>query len=110
MVNFSHGRRTFIAWLALMSIFVVPLSAFSQTKITYHSNKFKPEDDVKLGRQAAQEAEKQMPILRDREATDYVGDVGRRLVAAIPAEFQHSEFSYYFKIINASDINAFALP
>lgn len=110
MVNFSRRRRAFIAWLALMSIFVVPLSAFSQTKISYHSNKFKPEDDVKLGRQAAQEAEKQMPILRDREATDYVGNVGQRLVAAIPSEFQHSEFSYYFKIINASDINAFALP
>ncbi|HXD33900.1 MAG TPA: M48 family metallopeptidase [Pyrinomonadaceae bacterium] len=106
----SYRRRAVIAWLALASIVLVPLSAFSQTKITYHSNKFKLEDDVKLGRQAAQEAERQMPILRDREATDYVGDVGRRLVAAIPAEFQHPEFSYYFKIVNASDINAFALP
>ena len=110
MVKNSYQRRTLIAWLALVSIFMVPLSAFSQTKITYHSNKFKPEDDVKLGRQAAQEVEKQMPIMRDREATDYVASVGQRLVAAIPAEFQHSEFSYYFKIVNASDINAFALP
>src|SRR5262249_42092392 len=25
-------------------------------------------------------------------------------------EFQHPEFRYYFKVINASDINAFALP
>src|SRR5204863_7106669 len=31
-------------------------------------------------------------------------------VAAIPPEFQHPEFQYYFKVVNASDINAFALP
>jgi len=42
--------------------------------------------------------------------TDYVQRVGERLVAAIPSEFQHPEFHYYFKVLNASDINAFALP
>ena len=36
--------------------------------------------------------------------------VGQRLVNAIPSEFQHPEFQYYFKIVNARDINAFALP
>src|SRR3954453_2020173 len=106
----SSGFRSTIASLALMAMVLVPLSAFSQTKISLHGNKLKPEDDVKLGRQAAQEAERQMPVLHDREATDYVASVGQRLVAAIPPEFQHREFSYYFKIINASDINAFALP
>jgi len=110
MLNHSYRSRGLAAWLALAAIVLVPLSAFSQTKIVYHSNKFKLEDDLKLGRQAAQEAERQMPILRDRDATDYVARVGQRLVEAIPAEFQHPEFRYYFKIINASDINAFALP
>jgi beta-barrel assembly-enhancing protease len=104
------GPQQFIAGLALVSVLLLPVSVFSQTKISLHSNKFKLEDDVKLGRQAAQEAEKQMPVLRDREATDYVSTVGQRLVAAIPPEFQHSEFQYYFKILNISDINAFALP
>src|SRR5882762_10874804 len=105
-----HEARRLIACLALAATFLLPVSVLSQTKISYHSNKFKPEDDVKLGRQAAQEAERQLPILRDREATDYVSTVGQRLVSAIPQEFQHPEFQYYFKIINASDINAFALP
>ncbi|MDQ2856962.1 MAG: M48 family metallopeptidase [Acidobacteriota bacterium] len=102
--------KGFIAGLALAAVFLLPVSGLSQTKIVYHSNKFKAEDDVRLGRQAAQEAEKQMPVLRDREATDYVERVGQRLVAAIPPEFQHPEFQYYFKILNISDINAFALP
>jgi predicted Zn-dependent protease len=40
----------------------------------------------------------------------YVEDVGRRLVAGIPSQFQHPEFQYTFKVVNARDINAFALP
>ena len=44
------------------------LSALAQTKISYHNNKYKPQDDVKLGRQAAAEVERQMPILRDEVA------------------------------------------
>ncbi|MCA1850502.1 MAG: M48 family metalloprotease, partial [Acidobacteria bacterium] len=35
---------------------------------------------------------------------------GRRLAAAIPSEFQHPEFRYSFDVVNARDINAFALP
>jgi len=65
---------------------------------------------VKVGQQVAAEVEQQMPILRDSVATNYVEEVGSRLVAAIPPEFQHPEFRYYFRIVNARDINAFALP
>ncbi|HVS21063.1 MAG TPA: M48 family metallopeptidase, partial [Pyrinomonadaceae bacterium] len=92
------------------SVLLMPLSAFAQTKISYHNNKFKPTDDVKLGRQAAAEAEQQFPLLRDSEVNVYVEKIGQRLVASIPLEFRHPEFRYYFKVINASDINAFALP
>src|SRR5258708_2620495 len=104
------GISKFFACLLAAAIVAMPLAAFAQTKIVYHSNKFKPTDDVKLGRHAAAEAEQQFPLLRDSEVTAYVEKVGQRLVASIPAEFQHSEFRYYFKVINASDINAFALP
>src|SRR5215217_1783541 len=103
-------RQTLIAWIMLVTISVMPLSALAQTKISYHSNKYSVQDDVKLGRQAAQEAEQQFPLLRDEEVRSYVENVGRRLVSAIPPEFQHSEFQYYFKVVNARDINAFALP
>jgi hypothetical protein len=88
----------------------MPFSALAQTQIKYHSNKYSIQDDVKLGRQAAQEAEQQFPLLRDQEVQNYVEDVGRRLVSAIPSQFQHPEFQYFFKVVNARDINAFALP
>jgi Zn-dependent protease with chaperone function len=105
-----RGTRELVAGVALVSVFLVPLSIFAQTKISYHNNKYKTSDDLKLGRQAAAEVEKQLPLLHDQLAGDYVSRVGQRLVAAIPPEFQHPEFEYYFKIVNASDINAFALP
>jgi len=99
-----------LAWLMAMAILIMPLAAFGQTQIVLHANKYKPSDDVKLGRQAAAEAEKQFPLMRDEEVNAYVESLGQRLVAAIPPEFQHPEFRYYFKVINARDINAFALP
>src|SRR4029078_10246132 len=104
------SQSRFIAWLALGAIFSTPLSAVAQTQIKYHRNKYSPQDDIKLGRQAAQEAEQQFPLLNDETVRGYVARVGDRLVRAIPSQFQHPEFRYYFKVVNASDINAFALP
>src|SRR5213082_1455955 len=98
------------AWLVTLAIMAMPMASIAQTQITYHPNKYKPADDVRLGRQAAAEAEQQFPLLRDADVSAYVERVGQRLVAAIPSEFQHPEFHYYFKVLNASDINAFALP
>jgi Zn-dependent protease with chaperone function len=102
--------RMLTSWLMALAIMTMPLSAFAQTRISYHSNKYSPGDDVKLGRQAAAEAEQQLPILRDSDANAYLERVGQRLVAAIPQEFQHPEFNYYFRLVDARDINAFALP
>jgi beta-barrel assembly-enhancing protease len=103
-------KQGLIAWLTLVAMIVTPLSVFAQTQIKYHSNRYSPQDDVKLGRQAAAEAERQLPLLRDPQVGDYIERVGRRLVAAVPREFQHPEFDYYFKVVNAREINAFALP
>src|ERR1044072_4513419 len=108
MVN--KKGRALLAWLTLIAIAALPLSVAAQTQIKYHSNKYSVQDDVKLGRQAAQEAEQQFPLLRDEATQDYVERVRNRLVSAIPSQFQHSEFQYYFKVVNARDINAFALP
>jgi len=111
MVHLKQRRyQALLSSLAVLAIIAAPLSGFAQTKIQYHSNKYSIQDDIKAGRQAAAEVEQQMPILRDQQARDYIERVGQRLVAAVPPEFQHPEFDYYFKIVNASDINAFALP
>lgn len=111
MLRKTHIKaQGLMVWLMAVAIFVTPLAALGQTRIKAPSNKYSLQDDVKAGREAAQQVEQQMPILRDSTVTNYVASVGRRLVAAIPPEFQHSEFRYTFEVVNASDINAFALP
>src|SRR5436305_8701148 len=105
-----RGASTALILAVAISITATPLTTYAQTPIKIHGNKFAPADDVKLGHEAAAEAEKQMQLVRDPELGGYPERVGQRLVAAIPQEFQHPEFRYYFKVINASDINAFALP
>ena len=100
----------FSAWLLAVAIAATPMAALAQTQIKLHSNKYKVSDDVRLGRQAAAEVEQKFPLLRDAEVQRYVESVGQDLAAAIPPEFQHPEFRYFFKVVNARDINAFALP
>ena len=104
------NRQRLTAWIALVAMALMPLSVIAQTQIKYHSNKYSVQDDVQLGRRAAQEVERQFPLMRDGQVENYVERVGRHLVSAIPSQFQHPEFSYNFKVVNARDINAFALP
>ncbi len=102
--------RNLAAIVLLWTTVMMPLAAFGQTRIVAPKNKYKVQDDVKLGRDAARQVEQQMPILNDAEATRYVAQVGERLVRAIPSQYQQPAFDYTFKIVNARDINAFALP
>ncbi len=82
----------------------------AQTKVTPPANKYSVEEDVKLGREAAQEARRQLPLLRDEAVDSYIDRLGERLVAAIPADQRHPGFDYTFDVVNVRDINAFALP
>lgn len=102
--------RIFTTWLVLVAFCAMPLSLVAQTQIKLHRNKYSVQDDIRLGREAASQAEQKLPVLRDQELQRYVQRVGDRLVAAIPRQFQHPEFRYTFKVVNARDINAFALP
>jgi beta-barrel assembly-enhancing protease len=102
-------RKITVAVL-LAAVWMVPIAALGQTRIALQKNKYKIQDDVKLGNDAAREVERQFPILNDAETTRYIENVGQRLVAAIPSQFQQPAFNYRFKVVNASDINAFALP
>lgn len=107
---FGENSRRLSALVMALALFVLPLTAFGQTRIVAPKNKYKLSDDVQAGQQAAQQVYQQMPILRDSYVDNYVESVGRRLASAIPAEFQHPEFRYSFDVVDARDINAFALP
>ena len=96
--------------LAALLVSVAVTSASAQTTITPDKNKYSPAEDVQVGRQAAQEAKQQLPMLNDARVDDYVERIGRNLVESIPTQFQHPEFRYTFDVVNQKEINAFALP
>ena len=103
-------RRMAVAALAL-TMWILPVAAIAQqTQITAPKNKYRVQDDIRLGNQASSEVERQFPLINDADAAAYIERIGQRLVAAIPPQFAHSEFNYRFKWVDASDINAFALP
>ncbi|HZM58473.1 MAG TPA: M48 family metalloprotease [Vicinamibacterales bacterium] len=82
----------------------------AQTKIVAPDNRYSVADDVKLGREAAAEVTKELPLLNDSRVDQYVAEIGTRLASAIPPEFRHPEFMYTFRVVNQKEINAFALP
>jgi hypothetical protein len=94
----------------VISILALPIGIIGQTRVVAPKNPYNPAKDVELGRQAASEVERKMPILNDPEVQSYVERVGRRIAEGIPPQFQHPEFRYSFKVVDARDINAFALP
>ena len=66
------------------------------------------EDQKKLGFEATQEIYKQMPLLPDSsQETQYVRQLGQRLVATIPTE---DSWPFDFHVVAQKEINAFALP
>ena len=95
-----------LVWVLLM----MPMAALGQTQVKLPKNKYKVQDDVKIGQEYSKKVENEFPILRDRESQRYIDEVGNRLVNAIPREFQQPAFRYSFKLVNTRDINAFALP
>lgn len=106
----NYLQKSIFASVMIWTMAMMPIAAAAQTRVSMPKNKYKVQDDVKLGRDASVEIEKQFPVLNDRQANDYVQSVGSRLVAAIPSEFRQPAFDYNFQVVNASDINAFALP
>lgn len=105
-----YSGKSFTAFVLAWTMLVTPFAIFGQTQVKAPRNKYKVQDDVKLGRDYSVQVEREFPILNDANSTAYLESVGRRLVNNIPAEFQQAAFQYSFKIVNARDINAFALP
>lgn len=99
--------RSQIGTACLVAVMAVSAGVvFAQTRIKPGFNLFSVDQDQEIGRQSAEEAERQLPILRDRSVEAYVNAIGKRLAAVAPG----AKYAYQFKVVNASDINAFALP
>jgi Zn-dependent protease with chaperone function len=101
------------AALAAAFLLVSSLSAailHAQTAVKLPKNRYTPEQDVKLGREAAAEIRQQYPIIKDEKIAKYLTELGDRLVAAAPPELKQPVYEYSFTPVNLKEINAFALP
>ena len=106
----SKPVSLFTSALVILTVLIASMTVLSQTEIKLRSNKYSEADDVKLGHEAAGEIEKKLTLVRDNETSRYLASVGNRLAQAIPEQFQHGPFEYTFKVVDAKEINAFALP
>jgi len=102
----AAARQVSLVMLALLCGRFWLESALAQTKVEPGFNIFSVEQDVEIGQQSAAEAEKQLPLLRDRATEGYINEIGQRLAAVAPG----AKYPYRFKAVNVSDVNAFALP
>jgi predicted Zn-dependent protease len=104
-------RRTNLHFVVVLAAgLTVSAPAAAQTRIDADKNRFSPAQDVELGRRAAADLRRELPIVRDRQIENYVGRIGERLVAAIPGRLRQPQFRYTFQVVDRRDINAFALP
>ena len=94
--------------LILVAVIVLSMTALAQrTRLKPGFNSFSPEDDVKLGKEVAQQAEKELNLVTNRTVTSYIAALGQQLVAKSPNEYK---FPFTFKVVDDKSINAFALP
>ena len=89
---------------------VTTTTLLAQTAIKLPKNKYTPEQDVQLGREAAAEVLQKYPIIKDEKIAQYLTTLGDRLVKAAPEELNKSVYQYSFTPVNLKEINAFALP
>jgi hypothetical protein len=92
--------------MLLLCAGAVTLVRADHVKLKPGFNMFSKEQDVQLGREAAGQVEKQMPIVRDSQITSYVQGIGKKLASQPQAD----NYPYTFQVVNDPGINAFALP
>ncbi|MCX7858437.1 MAG: M48 family metalloprotease, partial [Deltaproteobacteria bacterium] len=94
----------------LFFILILVTFSASQTVIKPPENKFKVEDDLKIGKETSEKIEGQYPLLKDEEVIKYIQGIGLKLSRAIPPYLTNNKFQFVFKVLDVSDENAWALP
>src|SRR5882762_4977304 len=103
----AHRGLAAVFFLGL-SLFFVPEAPAQRTQFKPGWNKFSPQDDINLGKRAATDAEKQLPLCNAPKVDAYLTQLGTRLAQKLPTG--GVQYPFEFHCVNDKAINAFALP
>ena len=103
----APARR--LPWLSVLLLATCAYAQSANPEFPDPGNAHMSRDDQrKLGLQAAAQVYEQMPVLPDSSPeTQYIRQLGERLVATIPAQYS---WPFEFHVVAQKEINAFALP
>jgi predicted Zn-dependent protease len=102
--NRPHRRGLAVLVLSGFALMAAPAAWAHNPKPGF--NVFSADQEIQLGRQAASDAERQLPMLNDRSVNNYVNGIVNRLERVAPFR----DYPYQARVVNSSDVNAFALP
>jgi Zn-dependent protease with chaperone function len=91
-----------------LSLLLVPDAWAQRTQLKQGWNKFSPQDDINLGKRAATDAEKLLPLCNAPKVDAYLTQLGTRLAQKLPTG--GVQYPFEFHCVNDKAINAFALP
>ena len=104
----ASGRaRQFILFFALC-VFGCTRAYAQRTQLKPGWNMFSPQQDMQVGKQAATDAARKLPMCNSPRADAYLTQLGKRLVAHLNTN--GVEYPWEFHCVNDRSINAFALP
>ena len=106
----QRSDARYLAAIALALFILPPAMAWSVEPLEFKPgfNLFSVRLEMQLGKESAEKVEKAYPLVSDPQVLRYINELGRRLASLAPNN--NSEYAWAFKVINSSDINAFALP
>jgi predicted Zn-dependent protease len=104
MISTRQRRGLAVLVLSAFAMTAAPVAWAHDPKPGF--NVFSADQEVQLGQQAAADAERQLPVLNDRSVNNYVNNIVNRLERVAPFR----DYPYQARVVNSSDVNAFALP
>jgi beta-barrel assembly-enhancing protease len=100
---FLAARRSVICLLSVSLLTLGTGCRGSGTGLNF----FSYEQEAAEGAKYAAQIEKQMPIMTDSVINQYIRNLGTRMISR---GIEDPKFDYSFKVVNSSEINAFAIP
>ena len=109
-MNKNHALTSRLSWI--LALVLIDTLVYAQSAGPVFPNPGSPhmsrDQQRQLGLQAAAHVYQQMPVLPDSSPeTQYVRQLGQKLVATIPAQYS---WPFEFHVVAQKEINAFALP